>query len=68
MAPRCVMSKNLCHCPALPSLNIDHPKDDKGVNDDTDQEEKQLMLCFSSTNIYLKHHKWNRKGGIITAI
>ena len=33
MAPRRrVMSKKLCHWTTLPSLNIDHPKDDKDVN------------------------------------
>ena len=49
MAPRCVMSKNLCHWPTLPSLNIDHPKDDRDVNDDKDQEEKSLFLdlCYA---------------------
>ena len=40
MAPRCVMSKNLCHWPTLPSLNIDHPKDDRDVNDVRGQEAK----------------------------
>ena len=41
MAPRRrVMSKKLCHWTTLPSLNIDHPKDDRDVNDDRDQEEK----------------------------
>ena len=49
MAPRCVMSKNLCHWPTLPSLNIDHPKDDRDVNDAKDQEEKLsfLDLCYA---------------------
>ena len=61
MAPRCVMSKNLCHCywPTLPSLNIDHPKDDRDVNDVKDQEDAMLLRDvhdFSTSRLPCSHN------------